>query len=106
MRSSAWKATELRVAKLLSGVRVPVSGRQRGATPDIQHARFSIEVKRRAAVPLWLFQDAFEQADASNPGHLTPLVIVEWAKGRGHRLERFAVVRLEDFVEIIEGVER
>ena len=79
---------------------MPVSGRQRGATPDIEHSRWSIEVKRRAAVPLWLFQDAFEQADASNPGGKTPLVIVEWARGRGYPRERFAVVRLEDFVEM------
>lgn len=100
MTDAAWKYTERVVAAMLGGTRVPVSGRQRGATPDIQHARWSIEVKRKQALPKWLFQDAFEQADASNPGHLTPLVIVEWAKGRGHKLERFAVVRLEDFVEM------
>lgn len=100
MTNPMWKKSERAIAASLGGTRVPVSGRQRGATPDIQHARFSIEVKRRSVVPLWLFHEAFEQADASNPGHLTPLVIVEWAKGRGRKLERFAVVRLEDFVEM------
>lgn len=100
MTNPAWKSSERAIAALLGGLRVPITGRQRGATPDIQHARFSIEVKRKQALPKWLFQDAFEQADASNPSNLTPLVIVEWAKGRGHKLERFAVVRLEDFVEM------
>lgn len=103
MRSTEWKSTERSIAKLLNGVRVPVSGRQRGSTPDIQHSVYSIEVKRRSVVPHWLFKDAFEQADASNPGDLTPIVVVEWAKGRGHKLERFVVMRLEDFLEAENG---
>lgn len=40
-----WKACERRVAEVLGGVRVPITGRQRGATPDVEHAALSIEVK-------------------------------------------------------------
>ena len=42
-----WKACERKVAALLGGKRVPVSGRARGHSPDIEHERLSIEVKSR-----------------------------------------------------------
>lgn len=37
-------------------VRVPVSGRQRGATPDILHPVYSTEVKHRQKLPKWLVE--------------------------------------------------
>jgi hypothetical protein len=40
-----WKACERKIAEILGGVRVPVTGRQRGATPDVEHPSLSIEVK-------------------------------------------------------------
>jgi hypothetical protein len=33
-----WKQAERRIADLLGGQRIPVTGRQRGDTPDIEHA--------------------------------------------------------------------
>ncbi len=35
MPDSRWKATERRIAALLSGARFPVTGRQRGAASDV-----------------------------------------------------------------------
>ena len=49
-----WKACERRVAEILGGVRVPVTGRQRGVAPDIEHETLSIEVKSRKSLPEWL----------------------------------------------------
>ena len=49
-----WKQPERRIAGLLGGQRIPVSGRQRGTTPDIEHATLSIEVKSRKALRAWL----------------------------------------------------
>ena len=59
-----WKACERRVAELLGGRRVPVSGRQRGDTPDVLHEWLSIEVKFRRRLPAWI-EVAMKQAEAS-----------------------------------------
>ncbi len=37
MPDTRWKATERRVATVLGGKRVPVSGRGRGDAPDVGH---------------------------------------------------------------------
>ena len=37
MSDTRWKATERRIAALLGGRRVPVSGRGRGDQPDVAH---------------------------------------------------------------------
>lgn len=102
MTDKAWKRAEREIASLLGGVRIPITGRARGSAADIAHEEFSIEVKRRESVPAWLFEDAFEQADMSNDGTKTPLVVVEWARGKGKNRERFAVVRLNDLIELLE----
>jgi len=52
--NQAWKRTERNVAALLGGRRVPVTGRQRGDTPDVAHPLLSLEVKHRREVPAWL----------------------------------------------------
>jgi hypothetical protein len=65
-----WKACGRRIAELLSGVRVPVTGRQRGAAAGVEHPTLSIEVKSRKSLPAWLL-DALEQAQvASENGRL------------------------------------
>lgn len=100
--SSQWKQTERFVAEVLGGKRVPITGRQRGDAPDIQHPRYSIEVKRRAsayAFPKWL-TTAIEQADASNPGDKTPLVVIEHAHGSGRQRDHYVLLRLFDFIDL------
>ena len=51
-----WKTAERRIAELLGGQRIPVTGRQRGDTPDIEHAALSIEVKSRKSLPAWVLK--------------------------------------------------
>lgn len=97
-----WKRAEREIAALLGGVRVPITGRIRGSAPDIEHPEFSLEIKRRESLPAWLFEDAFEQADMSNDGTKTPIVIVEWARGKGRARERYCVLRLNDLIELLE----
>ena len=64
MSDKRWKATERRIAALLGGRRVPVSGRGRGDAPDIAHPWLALEVKDRATLPAWLL-DALDQAERS-----------------------------------------
>jgi len=97
MMDKTWKRIERRVAELLGGVRVPVSGRQRGDSPDVMHPVFSIEVKHREKLPEWLF-DAMQQADASNRGDQIPLVILH-QKGMPVSMS-FAIVRLSDLIAL------
>lgn len=65
MADKAWKRTEREVARHLGGRRVPVTGRQRGDTPDVMHDHLSIEVKHRKTLPAWLL-DAMDQANAAS----------------------------------------
>ena len=89
-----WKASERKVAALLGGRRIPVSGRGRGDNPDIHHELFSIEVKSRKTIPAWL-EDAMRQAEALVKDGRLPVVVLhqDWAP----YAERLVVVRLEDF---------
>jgi hypothetical protein len=96
MADKAWKKTERSVARLLGGRRVPVTGRQRGDAPDVQHEWLSVEVKHRRDVPQWLL-DAMRQAVASVRGQQLPVAVVH-QHGRPHS-EDLVVVRLSDFVE-------
>ncbi len=90
-----WKVTERRIAALLGGRRVPVSGRGRGDQPDIAHPWLSLEVKDRAALPLWLL-DALAQAEASATPAQLPVAVLHRAGDRHDAA--LVVVRLADFV--------
>ena len=102
MADKAWKRIERGVAKILGGVRVPVSGRQRGDSPDVAHPLFSVEVKHREKLPEWLF-DAMQQAQASERDGQIPLVVLH-QKGMSVPTS-FAVVRLVDLVGMYEQLE-
>lgn len=75
MSNKVWKNVERRIADILGGQRVPVTGRQRGSAPDIEHNVYSIEVKHRKTLPEWL-HDAMAQANASRRGMQLPIVIL------------------------------
>lgn len=99
MSDKTWKSAERKIAALLGGERVPVTGRQRGSAPDIQHDVFSIEVKHRAQLPDWLF-DAMRQAEASQRGDQIPLAVFH-LKGMAYR-ESLVVLRLEDLLKLLD----
>ncbi len=61
-----WKACERRIAELLGGLRVPVSGRQRGASPDVVHSLLSIEPKSHKSLPYWGALVVFHLEDFAN----------------------------------------
>lgn len=92
----AWKKNEAAIAAVVGGKRVPVSGRQRGDAPDIEHNFLSIEAKLRARLPSWL-HNAMNQAEASVRGNQTPTVILR-EKGQSVG-DAFVVIRLGDFTD-------
>ncbi len=95
-----WKACERRIAELLGGVRIPVTGRQRGATPDVEHPALSIEVKSRKTLPAWLL-DAQEQAQAPTEDGRLPVAVLH--QDRKPYRDALVVVRLEDFADHLKG---
>lgn len=99
MSDKTWKSIERKVASYLGGERVPITGRQRGSAPDIEHNDLAIEVKHRESFPNWIM-DAMDQAVKSNKGGRTPIVILH-EKGMG--IERCLVVcELRDFRSLYE----
>lgn len=95
-----WKACERKVAALLGGRRIPVSGRGRGDNPDIHHELFSIEVKSRKTIPAWL-EDAMRQAEASVKDGRLPVVVLH--QDRTPYAESLVVLRLDNFAGYLKG---
>ncbi len=95
-----WKQAERRVAALLGGLRVPVSGRQRGDAPDIEHPTLSIEVKAQASFPNWL-EEALRQAELSYQDQKTPIVVLH-QDGKKYR-DALVVCRLSEFANLVKG---
>ena len=50
-KSNNWKKVEYKVARLLGGVRVPVSGRAGAMKGDVLHDKYFIEVKTGKQIP-------------------------------------------------------
>jgi hypothetical protein len=75
MADKPWKRAERRIAQYVGGTRVPVTGRQRGDAPDIEHNWLGIELKYRKKLPEWI-KDAFSQAKAASKGRQLPVVIL------------------------------
>ena len=97
MTDKLWKQAERRVAALLGGERVPVTGRQRGDAPDIEHGTFSVEVKHKQSLPDWL-KDAMEQAEEAGDGNKLPIVILH-EKGKTYN-ESLTLLRLSSIIKL------
>jgi hypothetical protein len=89
-----WKACERRIAELLGGTRIPVSGRTRGDTSDIEHPTLAIEVKGRRRLPTWI-EDAVQQPEACAEVGQLPIAVLH--QDRRPYLESLIVTRLGDF---------
>lgn len=98
-----WKKVERRFAEYLGGIRVPVTGRQRGDAPDIEHPTLSIEVKHRQSLPDWIL-DAMNQAEESNPGDKMPVVLLH-AKGMKMD-ESLSILRCSDLKFLMKKIDR
>lgn len=90
----SWKAGERVIAARLGGVRVPITGRQRGATADVAHEDLAVEVKTRATIPGWL-REAMEQAEASARNDQLPIAVIH--QDRSEYASSLVVLRLADF---------
>jgi hypothetical protein len=95
-----WKQAERRIAEILGGRRIPVSGRGRGDAPDIEHPTLSVEVKARASFPAWL-EDALRQAELSAVEGRIPIAVLH--PDRRRYSEALVVLRLAQFAELIGG---
>jgi hypothetical protein len=98
---ATWKAVERAIARLLGGRRVPVSGRQRGDAPDIEHPFFSLEVKHRESLPDWIL-DAMRQATASKHGDQVPMVILHQKNMKYD--ESLAIMEIRDIMKLQEQI--
>ena len=94
-----WKACERRVAELLGGKRVPVSGRTRGDCPDVEHPTLSIECKSRKKLPAWI-EGAMSQAEASAKNGRLPVAVLHQDDHKYR--DSFVVLRLRDFARYLK----
>jgi hypothetical protein len=96
MADKAWKRTERSIAAVIGGQRIPITGRQRGDAPDIEHPWLSVEVKHRQHLPVWIL-DAMDQAVASARSDQLPVAILH-EKGKRHSSD-LVMVRLGDWMD-------
>jgi hypothetical protein len=92
---STWKALERKVAKLLGGVRNPLSGGAgRHTRGDVIHPTLYVECKLRQSLSIWSwFKDTAEKAKVE--GKIPILVIKEKSK-KGE----LVVLDIKDFVAL------
>ena len=95
----AWKAIERQWAELLGGKRVPVTGRQRGDAPDIEHPTLSIEVKAGKTISTRL-SDGMEQAKASIVGDQLPILCVTQSRKGNVGNLNWVMMEADTFVDI------
>lgn len=97
MNRRTWKKQESWWAEQLGGERVPVTGRQRGDAPDVEHALYAIEVKCGRVMSERL-REGMSQAVAASVGTgKMPLLCVTHSVGPGRANEHYVVLRLEDW---------
>jgi hypothetical protein len=96
-----WKTCERRIAELLGGQRIPITGRQRGETPDIEHEALSIEVKSRKSLPVWLLKALNQAQAASNDGKKIPVVVLH--QDHAPYAHSLVVLKLKDFADHLNG---
>ena len=89
---SNWKNFERRVAAKLGGKRIPITGRQ---CLDIDHPILDIECKYRKNLPVWLFKDAWGQA---NTGSGIPVIAV----GEYNSSNIFTITSIDTLVMLME----
>lgn len=98
MADRTWKHAERVIAKMLHGRRIPVSGRQRGDSADIEHPDLAPEVKHGKNVMGWAFvQDAMDQAVKSARGEQVPIVVVH--KVYTSYNESLVIMTIDNFIE-------
>lgn len=94
------------MADMLGGRRVPITGRQRGSAPDIEHDVFAIEHKYGQRILSSRLKEALEQAEAAS-AHIKskhkvskiPLVTFEEKTAPGYPNIKGVFMTVENFIE-------
>lgn len=89
-----WKRAERRIAQLVGGRRVPVTGRR--GQPDVAHPWLAVEVKTRERLPRWLVAALAQARGAASSDQLPVAVLHE--RGMRYR-DALVVLRLGDFLD-------
>ena len=89
---TTWKHCERMVAKLLGGERTGCNGESRR---DVEHDRWSIEVKHRKTLPKWL-HSAMKQAEIEAE-HRVPIVVLH-EKNLTYE-DSYVIMRLNNFTK-------
>ena len=99
-----WKASERKIAEILGGKRVPVTGRERGSAPDVEHEVFAIEHKYGKVISS-RFQTAIEQAQAAAEG-TKKIPLVTWEHARKGNVGNIVGVTMliDDFLKLVEKI--
>lgn len=97
MNRSTWKAIERWWALQLGGKRVPVTGRQRGSAPDVEHDRYAIEVKAGKVLSDRLGLGIRQAMAAAVGTTKTPLLCITHSNGRGRESDHYVMLRLADW---------
>ncbi len=93
---TTWKHCERMVAKLLGGERTGCNGESRR---DVEHPRWSVEVKHRKSLPEWL-HSAMRQAELEAE-HRVPIVVLH-EKNLTYE-KSYVIIRMDDFITETEG---
>lgn len=102
MTDKTWKSAERKIAALLGGERVPITGRSRGSAPDIRHDTLSLEVKHWQKFPEWL-KDAMQQAEMSATTGQIPTVVLH---EKGSAYDRcLTIVPLFGMIGLLKRIE-
>lgn len=81
MSDTTWKASERRIARRFGSQR---SGPRGQGVPDVITGKYSIEVKTRKRLPVWL-REALDQATRNAVPDTLPIVILHEVGQRGER---------------------
>lgn len=92
----SWKAQELAIAKVFGVTRNPNNGRIQS---DVDIPGFSIESKKRKRLPAAIVKAMAQATRNCKPGR-KPLAVLIDAPGPGVRVQRYALLTFEDFVEL------
>ncbi len=92
---TTWKHCERTIASILGGVRTGCNGESRR---DVEHDKWSIEVKHRKKLPDWI-HDAMGQA-VIEAEHRVPIVVLHEKQMKYE--DSYVILKIKDFKEITD----
>lgn len=99
-RSSTWKNVERKLAQLLGGERIGVTGRHNMETPDLDIPDLAVEVKHRKSLPA-LLKKALLQAETAGKAHDKVPIAIFHETGKQYT-DSYVVIRMDWFLKFYE----